>query len=109
MKRQINNLLFLYGFMIALAVGRMNYIQFGQSLLTKINSTLSKPHREGKVIAEQTTSKALQNKAFIVMPKQFIGSAYLNKAYIAQRVGVPTGHYQNWSKAPTTNYGRDGP
>jgi hypothetical protein len=109
MKRQVNNLLFLYGFILAFMVGRTNYVQVGVSLLADINSKLSKPHREGKIITEQTTIKALPKEIFVRMPQLYTGSNYLNKVYLAQRVGAPADYYQHRLKTPTTNYGRDGP
>jgi hypothetical protein len=109
MKRQVNNLLFLYTFVLALMLGRIDYMQFGRSLLANIDSKLSKPHKEGKIIVVQTTQRALPNVAFISAHQSFMRGEYINKGYITQRVGVPAGYYQHRVKAPTTNYGRDGP
>src|SRR4030042_1384143 len=110
MKRQINNLLFLYSFIFALFMGRTNYVQVGRSLLANIDLKLSKSQTEGKFVAKQSNyNRALPNVAYINAHLSFMEGKYFNKNYIKQRVGVPAGYYQHRVKTPTTNYGRDGP
>lgn len=113
MKRQVNNLLFLFGFMLALIIGRTNYVQFGQSLLTDVNSKLyaiSKTHKEGKILAEQNNyNKALPDEIFVNAHRSFMEGKYINKSFITQRVGGLLETNPVAFIPSTTNHGRDGP
>jgi hypothetical protein len=112
MKRQISNLLFLFGFMLALVIGRTNYVQFGRSLLTDVYSKLyavSKTYKEGQVVTEQNNyNKTLPNIAFIKAHQSFMEGEYINKDYITQRV-AGLANDPGITITATTNHGRDGP
>jgi len=110
MKRQINNLLFLFGFILALSVGRTDYVNFGRSMLANIDSKLSKTHEHTNKVAEQNNYKrALPAEAFLSAHQSFMEGKYINKSFGTKRIGPQPGHYQDLKTTPMTNYGRDGP
>jgi hypothetical protein len=113
MKRQINNLLFLLCFMLALIIGRTDYIHFGKSLLTNVYTkaiTVSKHHYVGKQLAKQDNYRgALPSEVYVEARQSFMEGKYFNKSFIEQRV---VGGLINSAGAiitATTNHGRDGP
>jgi hypothetical protein len=113
MKRQVNNLLFLFSFMFALLIGRTNYVQFGKSLLTEVHSkyvTFSKSHKEEKTIAEQNNyNKALPSETYVNAHQDFNDGKYINKNFISQRVAGGLINGDGAVITAATNHGRDGP
>lgn len=113
MKRQINNLLFLFSFMIALFIGRTDYVQFGRSLLAEVDFKLeafSKTNtKDIKVIEQNNYQTALPNEAYIQAHQSFMEGKYINKTLIVQRVAGGIMSSPGAIITATTNHGRDGP
>jgi hypothetical protein len=112
MKRQVNNLLFMFAFLFALQVGSTNYVQYGLSVLDHINFrlALSKTHREEKKLAEQNSyNKALPSDVWVNAHQSFMDGKSINLNVATERV---VGGLVNSAGAiitATTNHGRDGP
>lgn len=103
MKRQINNLLFLFGFMMALQMGNLNYSEIDLSLLSK-----TIPKDTDKIISEQNNHRALPGQAYLNAYQSFREGKYINKTYAMQRVeGIPFRRCEKTTS--TTNHGRDSP
>jgi hypothetical protein len=100
--------------MLALIIGNTNYVQFGRSLLTKVNLKLvavSKTHAEGKALAEQNNyNKALPNIAYVNAHQSFMEGKYINKGYIVERIAEQSRLHGPGAIITATAYlGRDGP
>ena len=103
MRRQVNNLLFLFSFMIALQLGNLNYLDYCSNLFDKTTS------KDLNVcVAEQHNYKVLPSEIYLNAHRSFIEGVYINKNYMRQKVEDVFSKEYNKTTS-TTNYGRDGP